>query len=370
MELAKAGRLLLEQRHQVLRLRVAGIAAGHEDGVDARQLREHLRPLLQRELDLFWIAVVLVERGIPDPDVLRILVGKTRHLHHHVDLRQREVRAVGGVVRPGRNQLDRVRAEDREVADVLLPHRHVPRVVGVGFRPVAELMAAQSDLWGRDDVEARRERGCEPRCMRNSRSSRPTPKSTPRASAPRTSTVGALRRRCVERDAVSFASGCSRRRPAPRSPAPAHPDAVASGPTAIAGTVAAGHWVATGRRTLVRFATSSTRTRTAVRSWTLRFGGVTMVARVTSTRDGSSGIGGGGAGLRCAARSAANRAETSNVAMTSVARRAGRRTGASIRPPRKRVNGCHANSKRGFISAPYVLFTRIPHGGFLAAPDF
>ena len=44
-------------------------------------------------------------------------------------------------------------AEDREVADVLLPHRHVPGVVGVGLRAVAELMAAERDLRRRDDGE-------------------------------------------------------------------------------------------------------------------------------------------------------------------------------------------------------------------------
>ena len=54
------------------------------------------------------------------------------------------MRAVGVVVGARRDQLDRVGAEDGQVADVLLPHRDGPAVVGVGLGPVAELMTAQS----------------------------------------------------------------------------------------------------------------------------------------------------------------------------------------------------------------------------------
>ena len=43
--------LLVEQGHQVFGRGVAGIAAGHEDGIDARQLAEDLAPFAQREFD-------------------------------------------------------------------------------------------------------------------------------------------------------------------------------------------------------------------------------------------------------------------------------------------------------------------------------
>ena len=208
MELPEAGGLLLEKRHQVLRLCVTGISAGHEDRVDARQFREDLRPFLQRELDLFGIAVVLVERGIPDPHVLRVLVREARHLHHHVHLRQRKMRAVGGIVRSGWDELNRVRAEDREIADVLLPHRHVPRVVGVGLRAIAELMAAQRDLRGRDDVEAG---GNSDGAALHAQLAQQSSDAEEHAAGVRAKDEHGRRTASsrVERDAVSFASRCS-----------------------------------------------------------------------------------------------------------------------------------------------------------------
>ena len=191
-----------------------------------------------------------------------------RHLDHHVHLRQREVRAVGGIVGARRDQLDGVGAEDREVADVLLPHRHVPRVVGVGLRPVAELMAAERDLRASRRRRARRGRAATRCVMRSSRSSRPTPKSTPRASAPSTSTVGAPRPPALTAHAVSFARRASARPAgAPRSPAPAQAGAVVDRPDGDDGHARPRATESTtGRRMFVRFATSSTRTRTAVRS--------------------------------------------------------------------------------------------------------
>jgi hypothetical protein len=56
----------------------------------------------------------------------------------------------------------------------------------------------------------------------------------------------------------------------------------------MTGIESAGHADATGSRTVVRFATSSTSTRTAVRSCTFRLGGVTMLARVRSRSDASA----------------------------------------------------------------------------------
>ena len=57
-----------------LRLGVAGVAAGDEDGVDAGQLPEDLAPLLEGELDGLRVGVVLVHGRIPDPDVQAVLV--------------------------------------------------------------------------------------------------------------------------------------------------------------------------------------------------------------------------------------------------------------------------------------------------------
>ena len=70
---------------------------------------------------------------------------------------QREMRAVGVVVGPGRNQLDGVGAEDGQVADVPLPLRQVPAVVGIGLGAVAELMAAEGIPRARFDLERRRQ---------------------------------------------------------------------------------------------------------------------------------------------------------------------------------------------------------------------
>ena len=149
--------LLLQQGHEVLRLACAGVAAGDEDGVDARQLPEDLAPLLEGELDGLGVGVVLVHGGIPDPDVQAVVVEELRHPGHHLDLRAGEVGAVGGVVGARGDQLDGVGAEDREVADVLLPLREVPGVVRVRLRPVAELVPPDRHLGRGLDPEPVRE---------------------------------------------------------------------------------------------------------------------------------------------------------------------------------------------------------------------
>ncbi len=64
------------------------------------------------------------------------------------------MRTVVGIVRARRNQFDGVGAEDHEIANVLLPHRYGPRVVGVGLRAVSELVAAYGDLRRGDHAQA------------------------------------------------------------------------------------------------------------------------------------------------------------------------------------------------------------------------
>ncbi len=122
---------------------MAGIAAGHEDGIDARQLAEHFAPFLEREFHGLGVGVIAVHGGIPDPHVEPVGIGEARHLDHHLHGRQRKVRAVGGIVGARRDQLDGVGAEDDEVANVLLPHGDGPAIVGVGLGAVAQLVAAQ-----------------------------------------------------------------------------------------------------------------------------------------------------------------------------------------------------------------------------------
>ena len=53
------------------------------------------------------------------------------------------MRAVGGIVGARRDQFDGVAAEDRQIADVLLEDGDGPGVIGVRFRAVAQLVAAQ-----------------------------------------------------------------------------------------------------------------------------------------------------------------------------------------------------------------------------------
>ena len=56
------------------------------------------------------------------------------------------MRAVGIVIGTRRNQLYGIDPKHDQVANVLLPHRHGPSVIGVGFRPVPKLMPSESRL--------------------------------------------------------------------------------------------------------------------------------------------------------------------------------------------------------------------------------
>ena len=132
-----------QERHEHRRGRVAGIAAGNEHRVQPGQLAEDVVPFLEGRGDRRGIGIVPVHRRIPDPDVEAVVVEQARHADHHLEWRAGKVGALGVVVRPRRNQLDRVGAEDRQVADVPFPLGKVPAVVGVGLGPVAKLVAAE-----------------------------------------------------------------------------------------------------------------------------------------------------------------------------------------------------------------------------------
>ena len=143
MELVQRLRLLFEQRHHVFWARMTGIAARHEDRVDARQPAVDFGPFLHRELDRRGIGIILVHGRIPDPHIDPVLLADARDFHHHFDFGQQEVRAVFVVVGTRRNQLDGVSSEDSQVADVLLELRGRPAVVGIDLGPVTKLVAAQ-----------------------------------------------------------------------------------------------------------------------------------------------------------------------------------------------------------------------------------
>ena len=62
------------------------------------------------------------------------------------------MRAVGVIIRAGRNQLNRVRTEDGQIPHVLVPSGDVPAIVGICFGTITELVAAQTVARCRGDV--------------------------------------------------------------------------------------------------------------------------------------------------------------------------------------------------------------------------
>ena len=61
--------------------------------------------------------------------------------------------AVGVIIRTRRDQFDGITTEHDQVADVLLPARHIPGVIGIGLGPVTELVPAQAVARNRRDAE-------------------------------------------------------------------------------------------------------------------------------------------------------------------------------------------------------------------------
>ena len=84
--------LLLQQRHQVLRLRVTWITSRHEDHIHARQRGQ------TPNVELGFIGIISVHRRIPNPDIQAVGIGHARHACHHFHLWSREMRAVGGII--------------------------------------------------------------------------------------------------------------------------------------------------------------------------------------------------------------------------------------------------------------------------------
>ena len=75
------------------------------------------------------------------------MVRDARHLHHHLLGRKRKQRAGSRVIGAGRYELNGICAEERKVADVLVPHSDGPSVVGVGLGTVSKLVPPQRILW-------------------------------------------------------------------------------------------------------------------------------------------------------------------------------------------------------------------------------
>ena len=67
------------------------------------------------------------------------------------------MRAIGVVIRARRDHLDGIGAEDREIADVVLPLGQVPGIIRVGLGPIAELVPAERVARSRCHVEPARE---------------------------------------------------------------------------------------------------------------------------------------------------------------------------------------------------------------------
>ena len=64
------------------------------------------------------------------------------------------MRAVRLIIRSRRHQFDGVRAEHRQIANILIPGRDIPGIVGIRFGPITELMSTDCDLGRRGYVEA------------------------------------------------------------------------------------------------------------------------------------------------------------------------------------------------------------------------
>lgn len=65
--------------------------------------------------------------------------------------RQREHRTVRYVVTVPRDELNHICSEQRHIHDVLLIVGKRPRVIGIGLRPIAQLMAPEAVFWPRGE---------------------------------------------------------------------------------------------------------------------------------------------------------------------------------------------------------------------------
>ena len=121
-------------------MQLARIARGDENRVQIRDLREN--PLALRDLRLHdrRVVVVLAHVRVPHPHVHAVSVHGAGKVQHHVKRIAREERGVERVVRARGQQLDRVRAEEQQVADVAVEVLKVPRRAGVLLVAVGELV--------------------------------------------------------------------------------------------------------------------------------------------------------------------------------------------------------------------------------------
>ena len=130
---------------------VSRIAAGKENGVKARTVLVKLF-VLGKRLRAFGGVLEVKIRGRPDPIVHFVTGADFAELSIHHFARQRHERAFPAVLK--RNPLDAVRAEQRQLANVLLKLFVVPTVVGICRVPITELVTANRVRRGRGEVDS------------------------------------------------------------------------------------------------------------------------------------------------------------------------------------------------------------------------
>ena len=180
-----------------------------------------------------------------------------------------------------------LRAEDGQVADVLLPHRDGPAVVGVGLRPIAELMAAQSVV-GAESLEVGGEGDLLP----------PEAKFAKQAADAEQHAAGIIpgdpddRGRPVAATPIWYPRAWISVGRQPHSTLfEQFPNSVGRARPTMTGVPAAGHFSDRSHRTIDRASTSSISICTAFALGPLRLAGVTMTARVKS-RSAAIAVGG------------------------------------------------------------------------------
>jgi len=134
------GAQILEESHDVQRVVVARVAAGHEDRVEPRQLL--VQRLVRRQFGRRAARKHALHRR-PETIIHVVIRANIAHIDVHLRHCGREMRA--DVLRE--NPFDGIGSENDKVADVLFIGRLVPRVVGVRRIPVAELVPAQRVGW-------------------------------------------------------------------------------------------------------------------------------------------------------------------------------------------------------------------------------
>src|SRR5262249_47402973 len=114
---------------------------------------EYLCPFVQRCFDRLRIGIVTVQRREPNPDIQAVGISKGRHSHHHFRGRQWKMRTVGSIIRTRRYQFDSIASENSEIAEILLPDGHIPRIIRIALGTIAELVTTQGIFWRAREIQ-------------------------------------------------------------------------------------------------------------------------------------------------------------------------------------------------------------------------